>query len=403
MADDRPDLRILIMLSTQASEGIGGTRRHVINLYDALKLREIRALVIYNDKDDFYSLFQDEGKEIRHVPFPRPHVSTRWHRSQRKSVREEIGRIVEEANISVIHLQDAYMSDYIDRNWGRPVYCAQIAGVQNPKRMGWWNTSLLLRLHPFRLAQSWYRKHVMYNYDRTDLVVNLSHAAQEMSEIVYGVPKSKNVVVPQGTQPVSPEADGRKIRSELNISDDTKLVISVGRITKAKGAEEFGEIAKHLSQKNDKVRFCFVGHDQGNPSYANEIIARYGEWVDFLGNREDLPDIYAAADLMIHPSHREAGPYVVVEAMAYGIPSVTWDIPGPNVIIQHDVNGLLIPFGDLDGITGAVRKCLEDETLYSRLSKGSLLRYSDYSLETYADNMIDVYDRLIAGIGTRPQ
>jgi glycosyltransferase involved in cell wall biosynthesis len=65
--------------------------------------------------------------------------------------------------------------------------------------------------------------------------------------------------------------------------------------------------------------------------------------VHFLGEREDIPDILSALDVLLVPSWQEPFGRTVIEAMAMGVPVVATDVGGPAELITHTVDGLLLP------------------------------------------------------------
>ncbi|MCH7625019.1 MAG: hypothetical protein IIC83_03760 [Chloroflexi bacterium] len=70
---------------------------------------------------------------------------------------------------------------------------------------------------------------------------------------IFGIPESKTAVIHPGIAPQSHLSVPGSIRRELDVSDDVKIVLSVGRNTPAKGVEEFGEIARILIGRGKAV------------------------------------------------------------------------------------------------------------------------------------------------------
>ena len=73
-------------------------------------------------------------------------------------------------------------------------------------------------------------------------------------------------------------------------------------------------------------------------------------------------------------------PNTVLEAIAHGCPVVSFACPtGPDEIIQHGKNGLLVDVGDSDGLAAAMRQVLSDNKLGARLAKGGKSRAAYFS------------------------
>ena len=253
----RSDLGVLILMQTKTDYGIDGVRRYIVNLLTALGLRGVKTVVVYNDRDEFFTKLIDQGFDVRYIPFPRPHPRTLLNLKQRRTIKKHIQHIIDTENISIIHAQIPYLIDFVDRSWGCPIYCPQLAGFPKPKPIEFFSPKLLL--HPRKLVGAWYRKNVTLNFKRADIVLSLSEAGIETSQKVYGISSSQTVLVTQGIPPASPTANPNKFRNELNIGDQETLVICVARVTRDKGVEEFGEVARRIGQSGKNIRFAFIG------------------------------------------------------------------------------------------------------------------------------------------------
>ena len=68
--------------------------------------------------------------------------------------------------------------------------------------------------------------------------------------------------------------------------------------------------------------------------------------VHLLGERDDVPELLAAADLFVLPSHREGMPRSIIEAMMTGLAVVATDIRASREPVEDGVTGRLVPVGD---------------------------------------------------------
>jgi L-malate glycosyltransferase len=132
--------------------------------------------------------------------------------------------------------------------------------------------------------------------------------------------------------------------------DGGKTVIGmVGRISEAKGYETFLRAARNISDSNAKVRFYIVGgpKDPGQKNYFTKLqgLSRslgMDDFVTFLGERADMPAIYAGMDILMLPSMREALPRTLIEAQVSGTALIASDVGGVREIIEDGVNGFVI-------------------------------------------------------------
>ena len=92
--------------------------------------------------------------------------------------------------------------------------------------------------------------------------------------------------------------------------------------------------------------------------------------VRFLGWRDDVPALLAAADLLACPSRIEPLGNVIIEAWAHGKPVVAAAAAGPRALIEPERSGLLVPVEDATALADAIGRVLGDRTLAARLAEG---------------------------------
>ncbi|WP_322798545.1 glycosyltransferase family 4 protein, partial [Thermoflexus sp.] len=167
----------------------------------------------------------------------------------------------------------------------------------------------------------------------------------------------------------SPEAVAqdrrRALRRELGIGQDVPVVLMASRMIWQKGVAEFVEAAQRIRRACPGVVFLLAGpSDQGSPAQVPE--ERLRAWdaagiVRYLGARSDVRDLMAIADILVLPTfYREGLPRVLVEGAAMGRPLVATDVPGCREVVQHGVNGFLVPPKDPGALAEAIETLLRD-------------------------------------------
>jgi len=171
---------------------------------------------------------------------------------------------------------------------------------------------------------------------------------------------NKCVVVPLGVDPTKFEP--RAARS----APATFEILCVGRLTPAKGQHLLVDAVDALARQGRKVRVRLVGSGPDEASLrAQAARMAHPECVVFEGaiNQDRIREFYQAADIFCLPSFAEGIPVVLMEAMAMEVPCVTTWITGIPELIRNDVDGVLVAPSDLDGLTVALARLMDDEEL----------------------------------------
>src|SRR5690606_33809428 len=95
----------------------------------------------------------------------------------------------------------------------------------------------------------------------------------------------------------------------------------------------------------------------------------------------------------------EAFAIVQIEAMAYGKPIVSTNIPesGVSWVNENDTSGITVEICDEKSLAVAFHKILDDENIYKKLSKGSEKRYLEhFTLQKMVDKCLQIYNKILA-------
>jgi glycosyltransferase involved in cell wall biosynthesis len=182
------------------------------------------------------------------------------------------------------------------------------------------------------------------------------------------------------------------------------IVMVASRMLWSKGIREFVQAAERLKADDPDVRFVLVGRpDQGNPSSIPH--SQLQEWhdegvIEWWGHRDDMPQVYGQAHVVVLPSYTEGVPRNLIEAAAVGRPIVATDLPGCRRVVEHGRNGLIVPLRDAGALVDALRRLLHDPDLRSRMGKqGRSIMAERFSDEVINDQTLSVYRRLLGGAG----
>jgi glycosyltransferase involved in cell wall biosynthesis len=124
--------------------------------------------------------------------------------------------------------------------------------------------------------------------------------------------------------------------------------------------------------------------------------------IHWAGFQQDPTPYYEQADLLLMLSKNEAFPFVVLEAMAYGIPVVAVPVGGVPEVVQHLENGLLLDSYQPQDLAESIKKIQQNEALYTALSKNAIQTIKNkFSLENMTQGFLAVVNQVLAKSGKK--
>jgi glycosyltransferase involved in cell wall biosynthesis len=181
----------------------------------------------------------------------------------------------------------------------------------------------------------------------------------------------------------------------------TVRVILASRLLSTKGVNEFVAAARLLQERRIDARCVLVGEpDSDNPASISIDVLR--AWnaegvIDYAGRQDDMPAVFADADIVCLPTYYGEGiPKVLVEAAACGLPIVTTDWPGCREIVAHRHNGLLVPIQDSAALADAIETLARDPDLRVTMGRRGRARVEgEYSLDAVIRRTLAIYRELL--------
>jgi glycosyltransferase involved in cell wall biosynthesis len=120
--------------------------------------------------------------------------------------------------------------------------------------------------------------------------------------------------------------------------------------------------------------------------------------VHFLGRREDVPQILAAADVVVMPSYREAQGLAIVEALAANRPVIASNVGGIPEMIRSGENGMLVPSQDPSALASAIALLFRDRALATRLANaGHALVHEKFCVDDMLRDIEAIYLLAVGG------
>ena len=181
---------------------------------------------------------------------------------------------------------------------------------------------------------------------RIDAIVVNSVAGRDFHQALGYRPKEW-LMIPNGIDLslFRPMSEARlRLRQDLNVQSNTRLVGLVGRFDPVKGHEVFLEAAAQMNASHSNIHYVLAGRgvDSSNGP-LRDLIEKFGltRRVHLLGQRRDIGPVTAALDVATCSSHSEGFPNVIGEAMACCVPCVATDVGDAARVIGD--TGLIVP------------------------------------------------------------
>ncbi len=195
--------------------------------------------------------------------------------------------------------------------------------------------------------------------------------------------------------PAGAPSDGRAIaRAALEIDAARPAVGMVARLAPQKGLNAFLQAAQAVLASRPDVVFCVVGGGPLEADIRRRAIALKLSADNFrvLGHREDAAQLYAAFDVLTLSSLYEGLPYVLLEAMAWGVPVVATDVLGSRDVVVDGTTGFLARVNDPAHIAEHTLRLLGDAALRARFGAAARQRVAgQFSFTTFIDGHRQLY------------
>lgn len=185
-------------------------------------------------------------------------------------------------------------------------------------------------------------------------------------------------------------------RIELGLSESALVFVTVANLIPYKG---HAELLAALGQVKDRLPpgWCLLaaGRDEGIGPALRQRATMLGlsPNVRWLGSRDDVPRLLAAADLALLCSHEEGFPNAILEAMAAGLPVIATRVGGSAEAVVDGLTGLLVPPNDVDRLAEAITVLAGDPARRAAMGEAGRRRAED---EFSLDRCVEGYHALYA-------
>jgi glycosyltransferase involved in cell wall biosynthesis len=264
------------------------------------------------------------------------------------------------------------------------VYSAH-AFVTMDTNLGWFESSL------YALAEK-FLAHV------GNAVIVTSFSEKKHAENSLRIPNHKTFLIPNGIDKLvkKPSNCRHDFRYAWGVRDDEVLLGTVTRFVEQKAPHvllgAFAEVVKHVSN----VRLVMVGDGPLKQQLMNDAeklgVASLVVWPGYI-NHESLME---ALDIFALSSLYEGFPYVLLDALFTGLPLVSTQVGGSDMVIAPGKNGFIAPCGDVEQMGKFLSTLSCDDYMRKKMGQASLLKAKEFSAQEMVEKCLDVYSFLLS-------
>ena len=240
------------------------------------------------------------------------------------------------------------------------------------------------------------KESIRYGIEKSDIVTAVSNSLRDQTYELIHPDKTIETVYNFVDEREYFPRDSSKLKSDLGIEADEKVMIHVSNFRNVKRVQDivetFSQVRRQLACK---LLLVGDGPEMGRVIQQVRDLGLDDD-VLFLGKREGIAEFYNISDIKLLLSEKEAFGLVLLEAMACGVPVIGSNIGGMPEIIDPGVNGYLVELGDTQKAADYAVQMLSDETQLEKLRQGALKTVSErFHSSKILEQYEGLYERLL--------
>jgi glycosyltransferase involved in cell wall biosynthesis len=254
-----------------------------------------------------------------------------------------------------------------------------------------------------RGARAFFRRCEILAAARCHAIISVADAMTDQLVAAGVAPRDKFTTIYSGMEVESfLDSDDRRAaaRKELGLMMDEFVVVKVARMFHLKGHADFIAAAATAWRDCPDVYFLLAGDGVLRPQIESEILTRnLVDWFGFTGlvPPQRIPNILAAADVVVHTSYREGLARVLPQALLSGRPVISYDIDGAREVVRDGETGFLVPPGDTKLLAARIVELCRSPELRTKLaSAGRDFCHTRFDHHEMTRQIRALYERTLA-------
>jgi glycosyltransferase involved in cell wall biosynthesis len=178
-----------------------------------------------------------------------------------------------------------------------------------------------------------------------------------------------------------------------------KIILNVARVYPIKRIDLLLQIFSKMLTFNDNIELWIIGKEDDNEllrltKVMKKLGLKHGEEVKFFGGvpNKELYKYYSQAEVFVNTSETEGICFSFLEAMAFKLPIVAWDVGGNSGVIENEKTGFIVPFKDIENFSTKLSKLLGDKNLRKKMGNAAYIKLQkEFNIETNVQKLLKVY------------
>jgi glycosyltransferase involved in cell wall biosynthesis len=229
-----------------------------------------------------------------------------------------------------------------------------------------------------------------------DRLICVSRSATD-SFAAVGIAPERLRSVRNGIAPRVPTGERSAVLATLGLSPEAQVALTVARLEPQKGHRDLLAAAPSVLARHPRLHLVWVGDGSQAHELRHEVRSRgLDARIHLTGQRTDVPDLMANADVLVQPSLFEGLPLVVLEAMWLGVPILATNVPGIAEAVEDRVTARLVPPRDPRALAATLLEVLDNPAAGAARAAAALSHArSEFSAERMANEVAAIYEEVL--------
>lgn len=364
---------------------VGGLENGLVNLINGLPSARFRhAVICIDDFTDFKNRIHRTDVEIIAIhKKPGTDLTALWR----------LFIVFRRLRPDIVHTRNLAALDAL-----LPAFFAGV-GVRIHSEHGWDVNDLDARNRKLRLLRKLHsplvHRYIALSRDLGSYLINsVGISESRITQIYNGV----------DTERFRPSLERDRLRKQLDqgYQSDSVLIGTVGRLQPVKDqlnlANAFIDLLRRVPELRDRARLVIIGDGELRDPIVQALhhagLTQHS-WVP--GFRDDVPKILQSLDVFVLPSLAEGISNTILESMACGVPVIATDVGGNSELVQHGVNGIIVPPANVDALSLAIERYANNASMRVEHGRSGRTRVVEcFSMSYMLKNYLSLYDELLA-------